>query len=68
MFLERGFNGASVDEIAEAAHAGKPTIYARFAHKEAIFIAVIERMVQRRSRSWPPADCRPKPGRRSRSG
>ena len=49
VFLARGFDGASVDEIAEVAHAGKPTIYARFPHKEAIFIAVIERMVQRRT-------------------
>lgn len=49
VFLERGFEGASVDEIAEAARAGKPTIYARFPHKEAIFIAVVERMVRRRT-------------------
>jgi len=49
VFLERGFDGASVDEIAEVAHAGKPTIYARFPHKEAIFIAVVERMVRRRT-------------------
>jgi AcrR family transcriptional regulator len=26
VFLEHGFQGASVDEIAEAASAGKPTI------------------------------------------
>ena len=49
VFLERGFEGASVDEIAEVAHAGKPTIYARYPHKEAIFIAVMERMVRRRT-------------------
>lgn len=49
VFLERGFEGASVDEIAEAAHAGKPTIYARFPHKEALFVAVVERMVRRRT-------------------
>src|SRR5271166_6499547 len=33
VFLERGFSGASVDEIAEVACAGKPTIYARFRAK-----------------------------------
>jgi len=49
VFLARGLEGASVDEIAEAAHAGKPSIYARFPHKEAIFIAVMERMVRRRT-------------------
>ena len=46
IFLERGFNGASVDEIAEVACAGKPTIYARFPNKEALFTAVIERLVR----------------------
>jgi AcrR family transcriptional regulator len=47
VFLEHGFQGASVDEIAEAASAGKPTIYARFPNKQALFSAVIERLVRR---------------------
>jgi AcrR family transcriptional regulator len=47
VFLERGFQGASVDEIADAASAGKPTIYARFPNKQALFTAVIERLVRR---------------------
>jgi AcrR family transcriptional regulator len=47
VFLERGFQGASVDEIAEAASAGKPTIYARFSNKEMLFTAVVERLVRR---------------------
>jgi AcrR family transcriptional regulator len=47
VFLERGFQGASVDEIAEAASAGKPTIYARYPSKTALFTAVVERLVQR---------------------
>ncbi len=47
VFLERGFSGASVDEIAEVACAGKPTIYARFPNKQALFTAVIERLVRR---------------------
>jgi AcrR family transcriptional regulator len=47
VFLEHGFQGASVDEIAEVACAGKPTIYARFPGKEALFTAVIERLVSR---------------------
>src|SRR5476651_2049102 len=46
VFLERGFQGASVDEIAEAASAGKPTIYARFPNKQALFTAVVERLVR----------------------
>jgi AcrR family transcriptional regulator len=47
VFLEHGFQGASVDEIAEVASAGKPTIYARFPNKQALFAAVIERLVRR---------------------
>jgi AcrR family transcriptional regulator len=40
VFLERGLAGASIDEIAGIARAGKPTIYARFPNKEALFAAV----------------------------
>jgi len=47
VFLEHGFRGASVDEIAEVAGAGKPTIYARFPGKQALFAAVVERLVRR---------------------
>lgn len=46
VFLERGFEGASVEEIAEVARAGKPTIYARFASKEGLFAAVVARKVR----------------------
>jgi AcrR family transcriptional regulator len=46
VFLERGFEGASVDEIADVARAGKPTIYARFPGKEALFTAVMARHVR----------------------
>src|SRR5262249_26597411 len=41
VFLERGLAGASMDEIAGRACAGKPTIYARFPNKEALFTAVV---------------------------
>jgi AcrR family transcriptional regulator len=40
-FLEHGLAGASVDKIARLARAGKPTIYARFPNKEALFTAVV---------------------------
>ncbi len=36
LFLERGFEGASVDAIAAAAGVAKATVYARFADKEAL--------------------------------
>lgn len=45
VFLERGLEGASMDEIAALARAGKPTIYARFPGKEALFTAVVMRNV-----------------------
>jgi AcrR family transcriptional regulator len=45
IFLARGFEGASMDEIATAARAGKPTIYARFGDKRALFSAVVTRDV-----------------------
>jgi AcrR family transcriptional regulator len=45
VFLERGLAGASMDEIAGFARAGKPTIYARFPSKEALFTAVVMRNV-----------------------
>ena len=53
VFLARGFDGASVDEIADVARAGKPTIYARFAGKEALFAAVIARRVRENTGSLP---------------
>jgi AcrR family transcriptional regulator len=45
VFLDRGFEGASIEEIAEAARSGKPTIYARFPGKEALFTAVVTQSV-----------------------
>jgi AcrR family transcriptional regulator len=45
VFLEHGLAGASIDEIAARARAGKPTIYARFSNKEALFTAVVMRNV-----------------------
>lgn len=45
VFVRRGFEGASVDEIADVARAGKPTIYARFPGKEALFAAVVAHQV-----------------------
>jgi AcrR family transcriptional regulator len=55
LFLEHGFQGASVDEIAEAASAGKPTIYARFPNKQALFTAVVERLVRRNTSLYAPS-------------
>jgi AcrR family transcriptional regulator len=50
VFADRGFGGASVDEIAEVARGGKPTIYAKF-RKEALLTAVFERVLRRNTGS-----------------
>lgn len=42
LFSERGFEKATVDEIANKANVGKGTIYLYFKNKEQIFMAVIE--------------------------
>jgi AcrR family transcriptional regulator len=58
VFLDRGFEGASVEEIAETARAGKPTIYARFPNKQALFAATVTRYIaakNERVRSHAPA-------------
>ena len=54
VFLERGFEGASMDEIAEAARSGKPTIYGRFGDKRALFTAVMTREVYSRITQFKP--------------
>jgi AcrR family transcriptional regulator len=46
LFLKNGFQSASIDEIAELAPASKPTIYAHFPGKEALFGAVVARLTK----------------------
>jgi AcrR family transcriptional regulator len=43
VFTERGFKGASLDEIASRAGASKQTFYSRYASKSELFKAVIHR-------------------------
>jgi AcrR family transcriptional regulator len=45
VFLKRGYQSASLDEIAETAPASKPTIYAHFQGKQALFEAVVARVL-----------------------
>ncbi|MBW7971454.1 TetR/AcrR family transcriptional regulator [Bradyrhizobium sp. BR 10289] len=45
LFLEKGYRSASIDDISELAPASKPTIYAHFPGKEALFAAVVARNV-----------------------
>jgi AcrR family transcriptional regulator len=42
VFLEMGFERASMDEVASRAHTSKRSVYAHFENKEKLFLAVIE--------------------------
>lgn len=46
-FLARGYDGASMDEIALAAAVSKRTVYNRFRSKEELFAATIEESCRR---------------------
>ena len=43
VFLERGYGGTSMDEVAERAGVSKRTIYSNFAGKQDLFAAVIHK-------------------------
>jgi AcrR family transcriptional regulator len=62
VFLERGFEGASIDQIAALARAGKPTIYARFPDKRALFTAVMTREIVARIEQYQFAGALPAEG------
>lgn len=44
-FLDRGFEGASIEGIAQAAGTSKLTLYRHFAGKKGLFVAVVEKLV-----------------------
>jgi len=44
MFLAKGFDATTCEEVVSAAGAGKASLYARFENKEALFAAVLRRM------------------------
>jgi AcrR family transcriptional regulator len=45
LFAERGFEGASVEEIASRAGVSKPIVYGHFGGKEGIYAVVVDREV-----------------------
>jgi AcrR family transcriptional regulator len=49
-FLERGFHGASLDEIAEQAGYSKGAVYSNFAGKDELFLAVLDAQFEQRAR------------------
>ena len=48
LFMERGFDGTTIDAVAETAGVSKPTVYARYRDKRDLFAAVL----RGRIRDW----------------
>lgn len=46
LFLSRGFEATTCDQIAALAGAGKGSLYARYANKDELFTAVVRRSVE----------------------
>jgi AcrR family transcriptional regulator len=49
VFIDRGFHGTSVDEVAESAGYSKGAVYSNFEDKDELFLAVLERRVDSRA-------------------
>jgi AcrR family transcriptional regulator len=47
MFMRLGFDGTSIDAVAEAAGMSKRTVYARYRTKDALFNAVLRGLIDR---------------------
>jgi TetR/AcrR family transcriptional regulator, mexJK operon transcriptional repressor len=45
MFMQQGFDGTSMERLAEAAMIGKATLYARYADKSQLFADVLRRRI-----------------------
>jgi AcrR family transcriptional regulator len=52
VFLERGFHGASLEDISLAAGYTTGAVYSRFGGKDALFLAVLDDHVERRLRVY----------------
>ena len=47
LFAERGFDGASIEEVAARAEVSKPVVYEHFGGKEGLYAVVVDREVRR---------------------
>ncbi len=47
VFAEKGFDGASVEEIAARAEVSKPVVYEHFGGKEGLYAVVVDREVRK---------------------
>src|SRR5688500_20185090 len=60
LFLEHGFEGTSMDSIAQAAGVSKPVVYDCFASKDELFTAMLDREEERARRA---TEAAPRPPR-----
>ncbi|MEL6939534.1 MAG: TetR/AcrR family transcriptional regulator [Cyanobacteria bacterium J06598_1] len=51
VFLQRGYERASMDKVAKASGVSKQTLYSHFADKEALFVALVDKMSRRQIQS-----------------
>ena len=56
LLAERGFDGFSVDDLARGAGLSRPTFYFYFASKDAVVLALLDRVIAEATRSTPPLD------------
>jgi AcrR family transcriptional regulator len=52
VFAERGYHGASLDDVADAAGFTKGAVYSNFTRKSDLFRALLERETARRTAAW----------------
>jgi AcrR family transcriptional regulator len=65
LFLERGYDAVSLDDILERAGGSKTTLYSYYGGKEGLFAAMVERMTAAKMgmfRDLDPAQLEPKAG------
>ncbi|MPY86189.1 MAG: TetR family transcriptional regulator, partial [Actinophytocola sp.] len=46
LFAERGFDGTSIEEIANRAGVSKPVVYEHFHSKEGLYAVVVDREME----------------------
>ncbi|HLF69609.1 MAG TPA: TetR/AcrR family transcriptional regulator [Actinomycetota bacterium] len=51
LFAEKGFDAASIEEIAKRADVSKPVVYEHFGGKEGLYAVVVDREIERLLRS-----------------
>ena len=62
LFSERGFEAASMDELAQRAGVSKPVIYDQFGSKEGLVVAVVDAMgIELNEAIRPPSTAGPTP-------